>query len=100
MLISPRGSSIKSSRVFVVCSGRLYRFMFHPTRALLAQINNNDLCEIWHKRIAHLYHRAFMMQREILLVYMSSTLSIIMCVGGVFWESAPRHLSLVVTTEL
>lgn len=31
----------------------------------MAQTNNNELCEIWHGRVAHLHNGAFRMLREI-----------------------------------
>lgn len=45
-------------------SGRLYRLMFHPLRAMVAQISSSELCELWHRRMAHLQHGAFKMLRE------------------------------------
>ena len=30
----------------------------------MAQTSNSELCEIWHRRLAHLHHEAFKMLRE------------------------------------
>lgn len=61
----PRGTNITSARVIGVCHEKLYRFMFQPTRAFASITNNNDLCELWHRRMAHLQHGAMRVLREI-----------------------------------
>lgn len=50
-----------------VLSGRLYRFMFQATRALVAQTINSELCKIWHRRMTHLHHGLFKMLREMVI---------------------------------
>jgi transposase InsO family protein len=45
---------------------RLYKFLFQPVRALIHSTNSsNDLCEIWHRRMAHLHHGALRVLREL-----------------------------------
>jgi transposase InsO family protein len=44
---------------------RLYKFLFQPVRALIHTTNNSsDLCELWHRRMAHLHHGALRVLRE------------------------------------
>lgn len=64
VLLYPRGSSIEFARVIGAHSGRLYKLMFQPLRAMVAQTSRGSLCELWHKRMAHLHHEAFRMLRE------------------------------------
>ena len=44
---------------------KLYRLMFQPAQALIHNNNNNDLCELWHRRMSHLHHGALRVLREI-----------------------------------
>ena len=37
--------------------GKLYKLLFQPQRAL-AHSSSNELCELWHRRMAHLHHPA------------------------------------------
>jgi hypothetical protein len=39
--------------------------MFHPVRSLFQSTKNNDLCELWHRRMAHFHHGALRVLREI-----------------------------------
>jgi hypothetical protein len=41
--------------------------MFQPARSLIHGTNNNDLCELWHRRMAHLHHGALNILREIII---------------------------------
>jgi hypothetical protein len=42
-----------------VRDGKLYKLLFQPLHALAASSdNNNQLCELWHQRMAHLHHGA------------------------------------------
>ena len=43
---------------------KLYKLMFQPARALIHTISNSDLCELWHRRMAHLHHGALRVLRE------------------------------------
>ena len=74
VLTHPRGSSITSSKVIRVCSGKLYMFNFQLAGALVSSTsgsthtnttNNRDLCELWHRRMAHMHHGALRVLREI-----------------------------------
>jgi hypothetical protein len=57
VLIYPRGCSIDSGQVIGVREGDLYRLLFHPLLALVASSDNSgQLCELWHRRMAHLHH--------------------------------------------
>jgi hypothetical protein len=59
VLLFPRGSSITSAKVIGTRHERLYKFLFHPVRALIhSTSSSSDLCEIWHRRMAHLHHGA------------------------------------------
>jgi hypothetical protein len=59
VLIHPRGSSLDSGQVIGVRDGDLYILLFHPFLALVASNNkNSQLCELWHRRMAHLHHGA------------------------------------------
>jgi hypothetical protein len=65
VLLFPRGSSITSAKVIGTRHERLYKFLFQPVRALIhSTSNSNDLCQIWHKRMAHLHHGALRVLRE------------------------------------
>lgn len=52
---------------------KLYRFAFQLIRALVSSVGDNtrsitnsgELCELWHKRMAHLHHGAFSILRQI-----------------------------------
>jgi hypothetical protein len=66
VLIYPRGSSIDSGQVIGVREGNLYRLLFQPLLALVASSDNNEhLCELWHRRMAHLPHGAAGALREV-----------------------------------
>jgi hypothetical protein len=59
VLIYPRGSSIDSEQVIGVREGDLYRLLFQPLLALVASSDSSgQLCELWHRRMAHLHHGA------------------------------------------
>ena len=53
--------------------GKLYNFIFQPVGALVSSvddctqstIDSRDLCELWHRRMAHLHHGALPMPRQI-----------------------------------
>jgi hypothetical protein len=56
VLIYHKGSNITSNGVIGTCDGNMYRLIFHPLHALASYNNKNQLCEIWHRRMAHLHH--------------------------------------------
>jgi hypothetical protein len=43
----------------------MYRLQGEPIRALVH--NSDNLCELWHKKMGHLHHRALPIQREIVI---------------------------------
>jgi hypothetical protein len=65
VLIYPKGSNITSTRVIGTRDGKLYRLSFQPLHALASSNNNSQLCELWHRRMAHLHHGALRVLREI-----------------------------------
>jgi hypothetical protein len=65
VLLYPKGSSITSAKVIGIRHEKLYKLMFQPARALIHSTNNSDLCELWHRRMAHLHHGALKILREI-----------------------------------
>jgi hypothetical protein len=59
VLIHPRGSSLALGQVIGVREGKLFRFLFQPLHALAASSDSSrQFCELWHRRMAHLHHRA------------------------------------------
>ena len=42
--------------------GKLYKLLFQPRHAL-THSSDNELCELWHRRMAHLHHPALRMLR-------------------------------------
>jgi hypothetical protein len=64
VLIHPRGSSSRIAKVIGIKQGKLYRLMFQPDQALFHS-SSIDLCELWHRRMAHLHHGAFNVLKEI-----------------------------------
>jgi hypothetical protein len=68
VLLFPRGSSITSAKVIGTRHERLYKFLFQPVRALIhSTSSSSDLCEIWHRRMAHLHHGALRVLREMVM---------------------------------
>jgi hypothetical protein len=66
VLIHPRGSSLASGQVIGVRDGKLFRLLFQPLHALAASSDSNrQLCELWHRRMAHLHHGALGGLREV-----------------------------------
>jgi hypothetical protein len=66
VLIFPRGSSITSAKVIGTRHERLYKILFQPMRALIhSTSSSSDLCELWHRRMAHFHHGALRVLREI-----------------------------------
>jgi transposase InsO family protein len=64
VLLFPKGSSITSTKVIGTRHEKLYKLMFQPTRALIHTTSSSDLCELWHRRMAHLHHGALRVMRE------------------------------------
>ena len=67
VLIHPKGSNINSIVKTSVRSGKIYRLSFQLHHALAHDSSSDcsDLCELWHRRMAHLHHPALKILREI-----------------------------------
>ena len=65
VLLFPKGSSITSAKVIGTRDEKLYKLKFQSASALYHTTSNNDLCELWHRRMAHLDHGALRISREI-----------------------------------
>ena len=104
VLMYPKGSSVTSAKVIGVREGRLYRFLFQPCRALSHTVatSDSDLCELWHRRMAHLHHGALRVLREIVtgLPEFRERESMMRCAMGVLLGSTPRLLIPAVIAEL
>lgn len=87
-LMYPKGSNITLTKVIGVFHGRLYRFMFSPTKALISITNNSDLCEFWHRSIVHLHHWGSERIERLLQGYHISTHSTKMCALGNYTKVA------------
>jgi hypothetical protein len=64
VLLYPKGSSITSAKVIGTRHEKLYKLMFQPARALIHTTSSSNLCELWHRRMAHLHHGALRVLRE------------------------------------
>ena len=62
--VFPKGSVPFSSFSIGVICGKLYKLIFQPNHALVHNSSKNYLCELWHKRMAHLHYPALQMLRE------------------------------------
>ena len=69
MLIYPRGAPADSARVIGVRHAKVYKFAFQALMALSSSTDSrascSELCEIWHRRMGHMYHGALRTLREI-----------------------------------
>jgi hypothetical protein len=63
ILIRPKESRPYTTKVITVREGNLYRLEGEHVQALVH--NNDNLCELWHKRIGHMHHKALPILREI-----------------------------------
>ena len=43
---------------------KLYKLLFQPHHALAHTESSNEICELWHRRMAHLHHSALRMLRD------------------------------------
>jgi hypothetical protein len=65
VLLFPKGSNITSTKVIGTPHEKLYKLMFQLARVLFHSTSSSDLCELWHRRMAHLHHGALSVLREI-----------------------------------
>jgi hypothetical protein len=67
VFLYPKGSRITSTKLIGIMHDKLYKIMFQPNRALMHSTNNNDLCELWHRRMAHFHHGDLRILKEIVI---------------------------------
>jgi hypothetical protein len=65
VLIHHKQSSVISGKVIGTREGNLYILLFQPLHALASSNSNNQLCELWHQRMAHLHDGDLRVPREI-----------------------------------
>jgi hypothetical protein len=65
VLIRPKGSSLHSTQVLGNREGNMYKLKAQPARAMVH--DSDDLCELWHRRMGHLHHKALPALREIVI---------------------------------
>eukprot|EP00253_Pinus_taeda_P009687 PITA_09687 len=68
VLMYLRGTPADSTRVIGVRHAKVYKFAFQPLLALSSstdRASSSELCEIWHRRMGHMYHGALKTLREI-----------------------------------
>ena len=65
MYILPRGASFAMTKVIGTRCGKLYKLDFQPISALMSSSSEEHMCELWHRKIAHLHHGALRVLREI-----------------------------------
>jgi hypothetical protein len=77
----------------------LYRFTFHPLHALASSSSSSQLCELWHRRMAHLHHGALRLLREIVTRLPQFDIKYQKFTGGVLLGRTPRLSFRVVTVD-
>jgi hypothetical protein len=65
VILFPNRSSSTLAKVIGTRHDKLYKVMFQPTRALFHSTNRSDLCELCHRRMAHLHHGSLRVLRDI-----------------------------------
>ena len=53
--VFPKSAGPSASYTIGVRCGKLYKLLFQPQHAL-AHISDNEICELWHRRMAHFHH--------------------------------------------
>jgi hypothetical protein len=56
VLLFAKGSSITSAKVIGTRHEKLYKLMVQPARELFHSTSNNNICELWNRRMVHLHH--------------------------------------------
>ena len=65
--ILPRGANFASAKVIGMRIGKLYKLEFQPMATLMSKDSSEEhLCELCHKRMAHLHHGALRVLKEII----------------------------------
>ena len=62
--IFPKTAGPSNSWVIGIKCEKLYKLLFEPHHALSHTQSSSELCELWHRRMAHLHHPALRMLRE------------------------------------
>ena len=62
--IFPKATGPSDSQAIGFRCGKLYKLLFEPHHALSHTQSSSELCELWHRRMAHLHHPALRMLRE------------------------------------
>ena len=62
--IFPKSASPSNSWAIGVRCGKLYKLLFEPHHALSHTQDSSELCELCHRRMAHLHHPALRMMRD------------------------------------
>ena len=81
--IFPKAKDPSASYAIGVRCGKLYNILFQPHHALAHAQSSNELCELWHKRMAHLHHQALRMLRDMTTGWYISTQSKVVYAEGV-----------------
>jgi hypothetical protein len=92
-----KGSSITSAKVIGIRHGNFYRLMFQLPISLIHNTNNNDLCELWHSRMAHLNPRDLRMLRDIVTMVLDlGTEHQEVCKRCALWKYAKTYFHVVI----
>jgi hypothetical protein len=63
VLICSEGASPGTTMKIGVREGNLYRLQGKTVQALVH--DNDNLCELWHRRMGHLHYKVFLILREV-----------------------------------
>ena len=66
--VFPKTTGQSASYTIGVKYGKLYKLLFQPQHAL-AHSSGRELCELWHRRMAHLHHPALRLLRRMVTTY-------------------------------
>ena len=61
--VYPKATGMSSAMDIGVRCGKMYKLLFQPQCAL-AHSSSSELCELWHRRMAHLHHPALRLLRS------------------------------------
>ena len=62
----PKTAGLSASYTIGVRCGKRCKLLFQPQHAL-THSSGNELCELWHKRMAHLHHPTLRMLRDMVI---------------------------------
>ena len=66
--VFPKTAGPSASYTIGVRCGKLYNLLFQPQHAL-THSNDSELCELWHRRMAHMHHPTSRMLRYMVTVF-------------------------------